>query len=84
MNTNLKIAGLLLVSTALVTGCGKKKLESLPPVADGTGYGNGTDTSAGTGAIIPSSQEIEWYRILAVMTSGCVCQEFNQIGRAHV
>ena len=56
MNKNLKIAGLLLVSTALVAGCGKKKLETLPPVADGTGYGNGTDTSAGTGAIIPGSQ----------------------------
>ena len=57
MNTNLKIAGLLLVSTALVTGCGKKKLETLPPVADGTGYGDpGSNNASVTGAIIPGSQ----------------------------
>ena len=57
MNTNLKIAGLLLVSTALVTGCGKKKLETLPPVADGTGYGDPGSNNAGVaGAIIPGSQ----------------------------
>ncbi len=57
MNKNLKIAGLLLASAALVTGCGKKKLETLPPVADGTGYGNNADPNAGAGAIRPGSQE---------------------------
>jgi peptidoglycan-associated lipoprotein len=56
MNKNLKLAGILLASAALVTGCGKKKLETLPPVADGTGYGN-TDPNAGAGAVVPGSQE---------------------------
>jgi peptidoglycan-associated lipoprotein len=56
MNKNLKIAGLLLASAALVAGCGKKKLETLPPVADGTGYGN-ADAGAGAGAVVPGSQE---------------------------
>ncbi len=35
----IKMAALLLVSTALVAGCGKKKVENLPPVAEGTDYG---------------------------------------------
>lgn len=59
MKTNtIKIAAILLVSTALVAGCGKKKVETLPPAAQGTDYGqNATDPNAGTGQIIPGSQE---------------------------
>jgi peptidoglycan-associated lipoprotein len=56
MKTNLKLIGALLVSTALVSGCGKKKLDQLPPVADGTQYGDGQNTG-GPGAITPGSQE---------------------------
>ena len=59
METNtIKMAAILLVSTALVAGCGKKKVEALPPAAQGTDYGqNATDPNAGTGQIIPGSQE---------------------------
>ena len=39
MKTNtIKMAAILLASTALVAGCGKKKVEALPPVAEGTEY----------------------------------------------
>ena len=58
-STKLKMAAILLASTALVAGCGKKKIEELPPVAEGTDYGNqGTaDPNAGAGQIVPGSQE---------------------------
>jgi peptidoglycan-associated lipoprotein len=59
MQKYTKLIGLLLVSTAILSGCGKKKIENLPPVADGTGYGNeGQGTgSGGNGIAIPGSQE---------------------------
>lgn len=54
----IKMAAILLVSTAFVTACGKKKVDALPPAAQGTDYGqNATDPNAGTGQIIPGSQE---------------------------
>lgn len=54
----IKMAAILLVSTAFVTGCGKKKVDALPPAAQGTDYGqNATDPNASTGQIIPGSQE---------------------------
>lgn len=57
-STKLKMAAVLLASTALIAGCAKKKVEALPPVAEGTDYGTGqTDPNAGTGQIIPGSQE---------------------------
>jgi len=57
-NSTLKMAAILLASTALVAGCGKKKVEQLPPAAEGTDYGQQpTDPNAGTGQIIPGSQE---------------------------
>lgn len=58
-STTLKMAAILLTSTALVAGCSKKKVETLPPVAEGTDYGNEatTDPNAGTGQIVPGSQE---------------------------
>jgi peptidoglycan-associated lipoprotein len=58
-STKLKMAAILLASTALVAGCGKKKIEELPPVAEGTDYGNqgATDPNAGAGQIVPGSQE---------------------------
>lgn len=55
----IKMAALLLVSTALVAGCGKKKVDNLPPAAEGTDYGQtSTDpNAAGAGQIMPGSQE---------------------------
>ncbi len=58
MKKYTQMIGLLLVSTAILAGCGKKKIEELPPVADGTGYGNqGQGNGSGVGAAIPGSQE---------------------------
>ena len=59
MKTNtIKMAALLLVSTALVAGCGKKKVDVLPPAAEGTDYGQTpADPNAGTGQIVPGRQE---------------------------
>jgi peptidoglycan-associated lipoprotein len=60
MKTNtIKMAAILLASTALVAGCGKKKVEELPPAAEGTDYGQTpTDPNAnGAGQIMPGSQE---------------------------
>jgi peptidoglycan-associated lipoprotein len=59
MNTNnIKMAAILLASTALISGCGKKKVEELPPAAEGTDYGQQpVDPNAGAGQIAPGSQE---------------------------
>lgn len=55
---NVKMAALLLVSTALIAGCGKKKVDVLPPAAEGSEYGETpVDPNAGTGQIVPGSQE---------------------------
>ena len=57
-SNTVKMAAILLASTALIAGCGKKKVETLPPAADGTDYGTQpTDPNAGQGQIIPGSQE---------------------------
>ena len=50
--TNVKIAALLLASTALIAGCSKKKVEPLPPVAEGTDTGGQVDPNAGAGEIL--------------------------------
>jgi peptidoglycan-associated lipoprotein len=54
------ILGILMISSALIAGCGKKKVEDIPPVADGTlGNGNGQNNNNGniSGAVIPGSQQ---------------------------
>ncbi|MEP7349702.1 MAG: peptidoglycan-associated lipoprotein Pal [Sphingorhabdus sp.] len=57
-STNVKMTMLLLASTALVAGCGKKEVKELPPVAEGTDYGTQpSDPNAGAGQIVPGSQE---------------------------
>lgn len=57
-SNTVKMAALLLASTALVAGCGKKKVDVLPPAAEGTDYGTQpTDTTPTTGAVVPGSQE---------------------------
>lgn len=57
MKNSIKMAAILLASTALVAGCGKKKVEELPPVAEGTEGQPVTDPNAGVGQIVPGSQE---------------------------
>ena len=57
MKNTVKMAAILLASTALVAGCGKKKVEELPPVAEGTEGLTPTDPNADTGQIVPGSQE---------------------------
>ena len=57
-NKTIQMAAILLASTALVAGCGKKKVDVLPPAAQGTDDGQTqTDPGTGTGQIIPGSQE---------------------------
>jgi peptidoglycan-associated lipoprotein len=57
MKNSIKMAAILLASTALIAGCGKKKVEELPPVAEGTEGQTPTIPDAGTGQIVPGSQE---------------------------
>ncbi len=58
MNGNsIKMAAILLASTALVAGCGKKKVEELPPVAEGTQGEPTADPGTGVGQVVPGSQE---------------------------
>ncbi|MEE9434423.1 MAG: peptidoglycan-associated lipoprotein Pal [Sphingorhabdus sp.] len=57
-NNKIKAAVLLLASTALVTACGKKEIDDLPPVADGTqGDGNNNGNNNGANAVQPGSQQ---------------------------
>ena len=69
----IKMAAILLVSTALVAGCGKKKVDNLPPAAEGTDYGQAaTDPNAmGAGQIMPGSQEDFLQQV-------CVCRTLIQ------
>ena len=54
----IKMAALLLASTAFVAGCGKKKVDTLPPAAEGSDYGQTqTDPNTGAGQIMLGSQE---------------------------
>jgi len=49
---------MLLTSAALVTACGKKEIDDLPPVADGTqNTGNNGGQGTDPNAIIPGSQQ---------------------------
>ena len=57
MKNSIRMAAILLASTALVAGCGKKKVEELPPIAEGTEGQTPTDPNAGVGQIVPGSQE---------------------------
>jgi peptidoglycan-associated lipoprotein len=57
MKNTVKMAAILLASTALIAGCGKKKVEELPPVAEGTEGQTPTDPNAGVGQVVPGSQE---------------------------
>ncbi len=52
-----QLVGLLMLSTAVLSACGKKKLDTLPPVADGTTYDPNQNGTGGADAIVPGSQE---------------------------
>ena len=56
--STVKMAAILLASTALVAGCGKKKVEELPPAAEGTNYGPPPAAPiVEANPIVPGSQE---------------------------
>jgi peptidoglycan-associated lipoprotein len=56
MHPKARVFGLLLVSAALVTACGPKKIKDIPPAAQGSGYGDNGQGS-GSGQVVPGSQE---------------------------
>lgn len=57
MKTNMKTLALVLIASTALVGCGKKKMNDIPPAADGTDYGTGQATDTGAGQILPGSQE---------------------------
>ncbi len=58
LNAKARSIGLLLVSAAMITACGPKKVADIPPPAQGTDYGNnGQGNGAGNGQTLPGSQE---------------------------
>jgi peptidoglycan-associated lipoprotein len=59
MNKNVQTLALVLLATAALAACGKKKIDDIPPTADGTEYGNGGQTTGDpyAGQIRPGSQE---------------------------
>jgi peptidoglycan-associated lipoprotein len=59
LNRKSQALAALMLGAALVSGCGKKQIENLPPSADGTTYGPGENGNGanGPGAVRPGSQE---------------------------
>ncbi|MGL5838652.1 MAG: peptidoglycan-associated lipoprotein Pal [Sphingorhabdus sp.] len=57
MTNKARTFALLLMASTALAACGKKEVENLPPVADGTPGGATTDTGPATGTITPGSQE---------------------------
>ncbi len=57
MTNKARTFALLFLSATALAACGKKEVENLPPVADGTAGATPTDTGPATGAIVPGSQE---------------------------
>jgi peptidoglycan-associated lipoprotein len=59
MKAQYRTLAILLVASIALAACGKKKIEDLPPAADGTGYGqDGQDAggNGGAGQVLPGSQ----------------------------
>jgi peptidoglycan-associated lipoprotein len=56
INSKARTIGLLLISAAMITACGPKKVKDIPPVAQGTEYGNNGQGN-GAGQVLPGSQE---------------------------
>jgi peptidoglycan-associated lipoprotein len=56
MKKNMQTLALVLLATTALAACGKKKIEDLPPTADGTQNGTPQDTT-GASQILPGSQE---------------------------
>ncbi len=58
MTPKTRVFAMLLVTSALVSACGKKTVDDIPPPATGTeGVGNTTDPNTGIGTIIPGSHQ---------------------------
>jgi peptidoglycan-associated lipoprotein len=60
MKSPMRTFGMLLLASSVLVACGKKKIDDLPPAADGTGYGdNGANdgNTGGAGQVVPGSQE---------------------------
>ncbi len=56
INSKTRTIGLLLVSAAMITACGPKKVADIPPPAQGTDYGDNGQGN-GAGQVLPGSQE---------------------------
>ena len=56
MHPKARVFGVLLVSAALLTACGPKKIKDLPPPAQGSGNGENGQGN-GSGQVVPGSQE---------------------------
>jgi peptidoglycan-associated lipoprotein len=56
MDKKIQTLALVLIATTALSACGKKKIDDMPPAADGTGYGQDNGGS-GAGQIMPGSQE---------------------------
>jgi peptidoglycan-associated lipoprotein len=68
LNRRAQSMAALLLSAALVSACAKKQVENLPPVADGTGYGDGTGgngNSNGTGGPVRLGSQEDFVRSVA-------------------
>ena len=60
MTPKTRVFAMLLITSALVSACGKKTVDDIPPPATGTeGVGNTTDPNAnsGFGTIVPGSHQ---------------------------
>jgi peptidoglycan-associated lipoprotein len=58
MNKTIQTFALVLIASTALAACGKKKIDDIPPAADGTGYGNdGQGQGSGMGGIMPGSQD---------------------------
>jgi peptidoglycan-associated lipoprotein len=58
MKKNMQTLALVLLATTALAACGKKKIEDIPPTADGTQYGTPQDQGGDmSGQILPGSQE---------------------------
>jgi peptidoglycan-associated lipoprotein len=56
INSKARTIGLLMISAAMITACGPKKLKEIPPPAQGTDYGDNGQGN-GAGQVSPGSQE---------------------------
>lgn len=59
MKRNMQTLALVLLATTALAACGKKKIEDIPPTADGTQYGTPQgQTGDMAGQILPAARRI--------------------------